>query len=264
MHADSTRLLLTMSVPSGLLQYLQETRKLDPELEILQYIPQQTDHHPEGDVFTHTCMVVDYAARLSTFLGLDEFNNAVLRLAALTHDFGKPATTIVYADGRVTAHDHPAQGVPIAEVFLTRSNIHPDIIACVLPLVREHMAHVGFYTPDITTRAVKRLIQRLNPTTIDMLAWLVEADASGRGGQYYNRGMPARMAEIRNVAYSLDTVYRPEPLIDGNIIMQLLNIEPSKRLGEIKAAMYSAQLRGELTTIDDAVHFVLREYTHDL
>ncbi len=262
MHPVLIRELLTAKVPSKILEYLYGSMKLDSELEALVNTAQDAKNHPEGNVFVHTCMVLDEAALISAREGLDEFSNAVLRLAALTHDFGKPATTVVYEDGKVTAHNHPEMGVKPANIFLTHSKVHPLVIDHVLPLVREHMAHVGFYTPDITTRVVRRLITRLQPTDIGMLAYVIEADHSGRGGNYFKSGLPERMNQILTVYAQIDEVVYPDPIISGDDIMAELNIGPSRQLGQIKDMLYQAQLDGKFDNRYDGILY-LRAHVED-
>lgn len=253
MNRQLLQAFLTNDLPSRVIEGMPD---MDVEIAALIDTPQQLSHHPEGSAYTHTLMVCDYAAQISMREELGAFENAVLRLAALTHDFGKPATTVVYSDGRVTAHSHPEKGVQPALDFLRRNRVSQVVIDNVLPLVREHMAHVSFYTPDITTRTVKRLMSRLEPTNIRMLGYIVEADASGRGGEFYGQGMPARMKEIIDVANNIDTIIRPDPIVDGETIMQVLGIEPSPLLGKVKAALYQAQLDGKFTDLAGGIDFL--------
>ena len=259
MHNDSIAMLLNASQPSQVIAYLRATRKLDPEIEALIHVKQDSNHHPEGSAYKHTELVLDIAAEISEREFMTNTENAVLRLAALTHDFGKVTHTQYHPDGRITAWGHPEAGVPIAKAFLERSNVNPLIIAQVLPLVNLHMAWVGFYTPDITSKSVRKLIRKLEPSNLIMLKHLVEADMSGRGGQYYKQGVPQRMYDIMTVADTLDspTDKYPEPLLSGEDIMELTGITPSPLLGKVKAALYKAQLEGKFKTRADGIFLLL-------
>ena len=64
-----------------------------PELQALVGVPQDPQWHPEGDVWQHTLMVVDEAAKLRAELN-DTKDQMAYMLGALCHDFGKPATTV--------------------------------------------------------------------------------------------------------------------------------------------------------------------------
>lgn len=260
MHPETIKTLLRLQKPSTLLQYLRNTRKLDPELEILVNTPQDESHHPEGNVFTHTCMVVDEAAVISCRENLDPFDHAVLVLSALTHDMGKATHTQLHADGRITSWGHAEAGIIPADAFLRRSKVNEMVINSVLPLVALHMAWVGFYTPDITSKSVRKIIRKVLPATLDMLALVVEADMSGRGGKYYKQGLPERMQQILEVSTTLGNPVDqyPDPLVSGDDIIELTGIAPSPLLGKVKAAMYKAQLEGRFTTREEGRFFLLR------
>ena len=106
------KLLLKADKPSMGLQFLRDCGWLKhfPELNDLIGCPQNPIWHPEGDVWVHTCMVIDQAAKLR-----DQLPNSDWRLAfmfgALLHDVGKPSTTTP----DLRAYGHDAAGVPIAE-----------------------------------------------------------------------------------------------------------------------------------------------------
>lgn len=263
MHNDSISMLLNHNKPSEVLEYLRRTRKLDQEIANLIGVPQDKNHHPEGDAYTHTLMVLDEAAYIAQREFMTATENAVLRLAALTHDFGKfTHTQVTQSNGitKITAYGHPEAGIQPADNFMRNSNVNPIIIAQVLPLVNLHMAWVGFYTPDITSKSVRKLIRKLEPTNLLMLQHIVEADMSGRGGQYYKQGVPQRMYDIMAVAAALESGNEdayPDHIITGQMIMEMYNLEPSPAVGEIKAALYKAQLEGKFTNVKQGVEYML-------
>jgi len=227
-----------------------------PELHNLINCPQQISHHPEGDVYTHTMMVCDEAAEIADREELHSIDRIILLFAALTHDFGKPATTVVYEDGRVTAHGHPQAGYDPALHFLYNIGMHNDHIDNVLPLVKEHMAHIGHFMPEVTTRSVKRLMERIKPSNLYMLSLLMEADSSGRGGIYYKNGLPERMKEILYLANNIDTIIKPDYIINGDVLKEL-GFVPGKEFGQIKEAIYQAQLKGEFATLEEGILWVV-------
>lgn len=106
-----------------------------PELEKLIGVPQPPQYHPEGDVWTHTLLVLDQAAALR-----DQAADPLgLMLAALCHDLGKPDATREEADGRLHAIGHDAAGVPIADIFLSRILGEKKRRAYVKNMVELHM-----------------------------------------------------------------------------------------------------------------------------
>lgn len=171
------------------------------ELWDLEDVVQDATHHPEGSAFTHTLYVMEAAKEISLREELDAHKRLILFLAAMTHDLGKVSTTEVHEDGRITAYGHPDASVPLADALLTRIGHDRETIDEVLPLVREHMAWVGFFTPEITTRAIKRLARRLAPATFEMWALLVEADMSGRPPLV--KGLPEKAHQMLLMAREL-------------------------------------------------------------
>lgn len=168
------------------------------ELLDLDGIVQDVHHHPEGDALQHTIYVVDAAERIAAREGLLPRDMMILLNAALTHDLGKASTTVVHDDGRITAYGHPEAGVVPAQNMLQRLGVDQGIIDNVLPLVREHMAWVGFYMSEITPKGVKRLARRLQPSNMEMWALVVEADMSGRPPK--PAGLPTRAGAILDLA----------------------------------------------------------------
>ncbi len=91
-------------------------------------------HHPEGNVWNHTLLVVDEAAKVRS----QSKNARVLMWAALLHDTGKPATTKV-RKGKITAYDHDTAGEKLAREFLSHYTDDNAFIDAVCGMVRYHM-----------------------------------------------------------------------------------------------------------------------------
>ncbi|MGE4353422.1 MAG: HD domain-containing protein [Oscillospiraceae bacterium] len=91
-------------------------------------------HHPEGNVWNHTLMVVDEAAKRK------QFSTAPREFmwAALLHDIGKPPVTRA-RKGKITAYDHDREGYRLAGDFLSALTDETDFIENVMWLVRYHM-----------------------------------------------------------------------------------------------------------------------------
>lgn len=81
------------------------------QFDRMEMTPQASKYHPEGNVYRHTAVVlghVTWAAR---------HNKGALVMAALFHDIGKPQTTVVHEDGRITAYGHEAVSVEMFDVW---------------------------------------------------------------------------------------------------------------------------------------------------
>jgi len=138
----------------------------------LRGLPQRADYHPEGDVWAHTMLVVDNAAK-----SREQSKDArALMWAALLHDIGKQATFCI-RKGRVTAYDHDKEGAPMAEAFLRECGCGPPLVSRVAVLVRWHMQAL-FIVKDLPFADLEGMAAQADT---DELALLVLADRLGRG-----------------------------------------------------------------------------------
>ena len=253
------KLLLRAQRPSiglGWLHALGALEKIFPEIHALVDVPQDPEWHPEGDVFVHTRLTVDRAREL-----IDELSYArqvTVMLAALAHDFGKPATT-EFIEGRLRSRGHEGAGVPPAESFLTRINMHTidgfNVREQVISLVREHLKPGEFFKKrdEVGEGAFRRLARRCEP---DLLYRVAKADSLGRNAPWVPRekwyGSEAQEWFIQR-ARELDVDKRaPDPLLLGRHLLSL-GVEPGPRVGEITRAVYEMQLDGRVRTVEEAV-----------
>lgn len=102
-------------------------------LSRLKSVKQSLQHHPEGNVWNHTLMVLDEAAMRKS----QSSDSRVFMWAALLHDIGKAVTTKV-RKGKITAYDHDKAGAGMAQEFLTEFETEP-FIGRVVALIRWHM-----------------------------------------------------------------------------------------------------------------------------
>jgi tRNA nucleotidyltransferase (CCA-adding enzyme) len=163
---EVAKLLLLAKRPSVGLRHLRGLEALDqsfPEIQALIDVPQDPEWHPEGDVFVHTLLVVDRARELID--DLPYARQVTVMLAALAHDFGKPATT-EFVDGRFRSRGHEEAGVDPTESFLNRLNLYTlegyDVRAQVIALVREHLKPGEFYKKrdEVGDGAFRRLARK--------------------------------------------------------------------------------------------------------
>ena len=175
------KLLLKAERPSVGLEFLDTVGALAEfdVLAALKLCPQDAVWHPEGDVWTHTLMVVDQAAKLRT--GDAESDRALL-WGALCHDLGKPPTTVVDDDSRVRSRGHDDAGVDIAEQFLTGLAAPNDLIDAVKALVKFHLTPATFVAQGSGAGAFRRLARKLGSSGVSMtlLERLARADQLGR------------------------------------------------------------------------------------
>lgn len=210
----------------GLLKYIA------PELNDCVNVGQDTQYH-KYDVFTHLIYATDNAER-----------DLILRLAALLHDIGKPATRKEVKNGhgrRVTFHKHEVVSVRLAKNFLKRLRYDNDTSRQVLNLVKFHMFH---YTRDWTNAAVRKFIRKVGLDDKYMkeseiqkfpLFKLRAAERLGNGlkGEAVTdrqRDFEERIIEVYRESKALEI---RDLEINGNVIMETFNLQPGVEVGNI-------------------------------
>ena len=256
---EMEKLLLQASRPSVGLEWLRRfgaIEQLFPEIQSLIGVPQDPEWHPEGDVFVHTQLVIDRAHELIEDLLYPR--KVTVMLAALAHDFGKPATT-EFLEGRWRSRGHEEAGVLPTESFLDCVNVHTidgyNVRAQVIALVREHLKPGEFYKKrdEVGEGAFRRLARRCEP---DLLYRVAKADSLGRNAYWVPReqwyGAEAQEWFIQR-SRELQVEQRPpDPLLLGRHLLEL-GIQPGPRMGEITRAVYEMQLDGRVRNLDDAI-----------
>lgn len=170
------KLLLKADKPSTGLEFLKTSGWIIhfPELNDLIGCPQNPVWHPEGDVWIHTNMVLDNAAKLRHLIP-EEWRLAYM-FGALLHDVGKPITTTP----DLKSHGHDTAGIEISETFLKRISSDKDLINKVTTIVGLHMLAGQLYSSQAKKGAWKRLH---NKCRLDILGWQSKADSAGRTGR---------------------------------------------------------------------------------
>ena len=136
-EGELKKALLKAEKPSIFFEVLRQMEQLDhwfPELKALIGVQQNPVYHSEGDVWTHTMMVIDEAAKLRHRAA----NPYWFMLSAVTHDFGKAVCT-EEKNGVLHAYLHEVKGLPLAEAFLRRITGEVKLIEYVLNLTEYHM-----------------------------------------------------------------------------------------------------------------------------
>jgi HD domain. len=179
-------------------------------------------------------------------------------LAALAHDFGKPATT-AFVDDHWRSRGHEEAGVEPTNRFLDRVNVHTidgyDVRAQVIALVREHLKPGEFYKKreEIGEGAFRRLARRCEP---DLLYRVAKADSLGRNADWVPREQwydSEAQEWFISKARELEVEHRsPVPILMGRHLLEL-GLAPGPRMGEITRAIYEMQLDGSVRTLEEAI-----------
>ena len=170
--------LLKSEQPSIFFETLCKMHQLSvwfPEVENLIGVEQDPVHHPEGDVWNHTMLVLDTAAALR-----DQATYPLgFMLAALCHDFGKTvATTCV--KGRIHSYNHETEGVSITKAFLFRLTNETKLNNYVLNMVQLHMCPNLMAAQKSSTKSMCKLFD--SSMSAEDLLLLAKADHCSRPG----------------------------------------------------------------------------------
>jgi putative nucleotidyltransferase with HDIG domain len=210
-----------------------------PEISKMKGVLQPPEFHPEGDVFAHTLLLLDY---------LPSPCPPALAWGALLHDVGKPATFRVAPD-RIRFDDHVDVGVKIGEEICYRLRFSTDDRAQILALIKNHMrfGHVS----RMKQSTLKRFMRM--PGFDEHLA-LHRADSlASHGNLSTYEFLKSKLNETP--APEL----RPSVLIDGDDLIAA-GYRPGPRFREILNAVEDAQLEGQLVSRDAALQYVAREF----
>lgn len=217
------------------LELVVETRLADeflPELPALRL--EQDPVHRHKDVLRHTLAVVKRCS------AEPEEEHATLRLAALLHDIGKPATRRITTEG-VQFHHHEVEGARMAEERLRALRYPERVVQDVGTLVEMHL-RFHTYRLGWTDGALRRYVRDAGPL-LDKLNQLTRADCTTQNPtkakllsdlQDDLEQRIARLAEEENLAAI-------KPPLDGNEVMAHLGIPPGPLVGE--ALEYLLELR---------------------
>jgi tRNA nucleotidyltransferase (CCA-adding enzyme) len=246
------KLLLHARQPSigfALARELGVIHQILPEMEPLYDCPQDSEWHPEGNVWIHTLMVIDQARELNG--DCDKARLTTIMLGAVCHDLGKPMTTAEIG-GRIKSPNHEAMGVEPATKILDRLNINTidgfDVRKQVLGIVAEHLRPMAFYKTRDTVRdgAFRRLAQKVD---LELLVRFARADCTGRAGVFDCSGIEWFFDRAKSLGVEHKA---PAPILLGRHLMEI-GIEPGPRMGQILKAVYEQQLDGIVTTLEDGM-----------
>jgi poly(A) polymerase len=222
--------LLSGADPVAGLRLLVDTGLADRFLPELSGLKLEIDEHAQHkDVYEHTLMVVSNAVRLEGDTGPD----FILRMAALMHDIGKPATKAVGGDNRVSFHHHEVVGARLTKQRMKAMKFPKDVIADVVGLVGLHLRFYGYGRGEWTDSAVRRYVTDAGPL-LPRLHKLTRSDCTTRNKRKaanLSADYDALEERIARIAEDEDLA-RVRPDLDGNAIMELLGVPPGPIVGQ--------------------------------
>ncbi len=231
--SKNPQLGLRLLVETGLADiFLPELPKLKLEID---------EHHHHKDVYEHSLTVLDQAIANEDRLGGP---NLTIRLAALLHDIGKPRTRELIPGGGVSFHHHEVVGAKMTKKRLKELRFDSKTIDEVSALVFLHLRFHGYGTGEWTDSAVRRYIRDAGEL-LTHLHVLTRADCTTRNKRKAEQlaatygSLEVRIEQLK-AQEELDKI-RPD--LNGQQIMELLGIKPSKLVGQ--AYEYLLELRME-------------------
>jgi poly(A) polymerase len=192
------------------------------------------EHHQHKDVYQHSLTVLEQAIDLEKTHEPTSSPDLILRLAALLHDIGKPATREFQPGGRVSFHHHEVVGAKMARKRLRALKYSKEIVDDVSQLVFLHLRFHGYGKGEWTDSAVRRYVTDAGELLLPRLHKLVRADCTTR-----NKRKAAALQSaydqledrIGRIAADEDLA-RVRPDLDGNEIMKLLGLRPGPLVGQ--------------------------------
>ncbi len=231
--SPNPRIGITILVESGLADLiLPEIPKLKLEID---------EHHHHKDVYEHSLTVLEQAIAQEERLGGP---NLVIRLAALLHDIGKPKTRNLIPGGGVSFHHHEVVGARLTKTRLQALRFDNETIEAVSTLVALHLRFHGYGDGEWTDSAVRRYVRDAGEL-LTHLHVLTRADCTTRNAKKAERlahtydSLEERISKLA----AEEELSKIRPDLDGQEVMQLLNIKPSADVG--KALDFLLELRLE-------------------
>ncbi len=241
-----------------------------PFVKELKQVPPNSHHHL--DLFHHSIETVKQVQILYNEASDDVKNHlsridfggfprlAHLKLAAFMHDIGKFSTwTIEEGKHRFIKHDDV--GAKMSVKILKDLHFSNKQIDYISSMIKYHIypSHV-MTSPQITEKIMMRYVRKMDTNSIDAII-LAQADRlSARGpeitDQIVERNITSLNMLLKFYLEAKETLKPLPKLLSGNDVMQILNIKPSKRLGEIMDALHEAQISGDVITKEHAIEFV--------
>jgi putative nucleotidyltransferase with HDIG domain len=217
----------------GLLHYIL------PELEVSFTTPQKSPkRHHLYDVGTHSVMALKYCPS----------KDALVRLATLIHDLGKPKTYKVLDSGVVTFYNHEVVGAHLAKHIAKRLRLSKKDEEKLITLVRWHQFSVDERQTD---SAIRRFIRRVGKENLADILALRIGDRLGGGALETSWRLELYKKRIEEVQLQPFSV--ADLKIDGHDVMKIFDITPSRKIGEVLEATFAEVEKNTLPNDRDAL-----------
>jgi poly(A) polymerase len=230
---ELSKLLLTDEPARGIRLLVDAglAQRVLPEVPALRL--ERDEHHRHKDVYEHSLTVLTQAIDYERSRGVLDSPDLVVRLAALLHDIGKPATRRLEPGGAVTFHHHDVVGAKLAKKRLRDLRFDNDTIAAVARLIELHLRFFGYTDGAWSDSAVRRYVRDAGDQ-LERLHILARADVTTRNRRKADQlafaydDLETRIAELAEQ----EELAAVRPELDGQQIMALLDVPPGPVVGE--------------------------------
>ncbi len=240
--------LLGAEKPSIFFETLKQMNKLSPwfnEVEKLIGVSQSTIYHKEGDVYTHTMMVLDEAAKMRN----DAEEPLYFMISALVHDFGKITATSFY-NGNYHATGHEEAGIFIAGEFLRRITSEKALLEYVLNMTALHTKPRMIAEDNSSVKASNKMFDKSeNPRDLIMLSLCDGLGKIPRKPTAHAEAFLIKRLEIYNE-------YMARPYVTGQDLINA-GMSPGKEFSELLAYAHKLRLAGIMK--ETALSIILAE-----
>jgi poly(A) polymerase len=226
--------LLTSADPRAGIELLVETGLAEhvlPEVPALRL--EMDEHHHHKDVYQHSLTVLEQAIDYERTRHPGDEPDLVLRLAALLHDIGKPATRRLEPGGAVSFYHHDVVGSKLARKRLKALRFDNDTIEAVSRMIELHLRFFGYTEAAWTDSAVRRYVRDAG-SLLERLHMLTRADVTTRNRRKADRlGFAYDDLEERiRLLQEQEEMDAVRPDLDGEQVMRLLDLKPGREVGD--------------------------------
>jgi poly(A) polymerase len=242
---DELTKMLTEGSAGNAFRLLDQTwllQKVLPEIAAMKGVEQPPQYHPEGDVWVHTCLMLD---------GIPAGSSATLAWGILLHDVGKPPTfrSVAETGDRIRFDNHVEGGVEMGKEICRRLKMSNDEIEQIVALVANHMKFKD--VSQMRASTLKRFVRQpkfeehMALHRLDCLSSHRHLDAYEYVQQFLAQTPPEQV--------------RPPRLLTGDDLVYL-GYPPGPKFSQILRAVEDAQLEGNISTREEALKFVEKAY----